>query len=383
MTPVVVEVGPVTVRGPGPVSDVAATAVASIDDEIALVDDGPVAVSDLWAEVLVTAAAGARRLTLVFPTWWTADQCERVRVAATASGAEVAVRQRVQVVSAACTSAAWVVVEIAVEVVMVSGSDGASVTLARHGEGEPDPETVVRAVFATAGPSAEVVVDAPAEVAGAMSLGTAVMAGLRRRGSTAALADTVAWHEAPLASEAPAVAARIGRRVPPGRIAIGAAAVLAAVLGTIAFAHGGPGDGVAMAVLVEGRVAVQIPAGWTVRRITDGPGSARVQVVSPTDPMVMIHLTQSGVGDGAVADILRRALQGQPDGVFTDFDPAAVVAARPVVSYREVRTGREIRWAVFVDGAVRIAIGCQSVPGHAEAVRSACEAATRSAHTAL
>jgi type VII secretion-associated protein (TIGR03931 family) len=160
-----------------------------------------------------------------------------------------------------------------------------------------------------------------------------------------------------------------------------AAAALATVLGGIAFAaHGPPTDHPSMTVLVEGRVGVQIPAGWTVRRITEGPGSARVEVVSPSDPELMIHLTQSGVGDGSVADTLQAALREQPAGVFVDFDPSAVVAARQVVSYREVRAGREIRWAVFVDGVVRIAVGCQSAPGHGEAVRWACEAATRSAH---
>ncbi|MFV8170667.1 hypothetical protein [Mycolicibacterium peregrinum] len=47
MTSAVIEVGPVTVRGPGPLAaDVAAIAVAGIDDEIALIEDEPVAVSE-------------------------------------------------------------------------------------------------------------------------------------------------------------------------------------------------------------------------------------------------------------------------------------------------------------------------------------------------
>lgn len=379
MTSTIVEVGPVTVRGPGPDSDLAAIAVAGIDDEITLVDDEPVAVADLWVQVLDAAAAGARRLTLVCPTWWTAVQRDRVRAAAASSGAEVVVMQRVQAVSATLTSELWVVVEIADEVVVVSAAAAAGVTLARHAEGDPDPEAVVRAVIGIAGASAEVAVDAPAEVAGAAALGNAVLAGLRRRGVNVRLADAQTWPEAlPGTPAAPDPAGRRGRA---GRLVIGAATTLAAVLGAIAFtATGGAGDDGAMTVLVEGRVGMQIPAGWSVQRVTDGPGSARVEVVSPSDPQVRIHMTQSGVGEGAVADTLRRALEEQAAGVFVDFDPAAVIAARPVVSYREVRPGREIRWAVFVDRAVRIAIGCQSAPGHAAAVRSACEAATRSAH---
>ncbi|QRY42475.1 type VII secretion-associated protein [Mycolicibacterium boenickei] len=382
MRPAVVEVGPVTVRGPGVVSYLAAVAVASVDDEIALVDDEPVAVSELWADVLSEASAGARDLTLVCPTWWTADQCDRVRAAGVRSGAEVVVMQRVQALSAALPGTSWAVVEIAAEIVVVSGSDARSVALARHAEDDLDPEAVVRAVIAIAGTSAEVVVDAPAEVAGAVTLGNAVTAGLRRRGVTVTWADLRTWRDGLVAADTadvPAAAGEVGVRA--GRMAIGAAAALAAVLGVIAFAaHGGPADAVAMTVLVEGRVGMQIPAGWSVRRVTDGPGSARVQVVSPSDPQVMIHLTQSGVAQGTVADTLQRALQEQPAGVFVDFDPSAVVASRPVVSYREVRAGREIRWAVFVDGAVRIAVGCQSASGQAEAVRVACEAATGSAH---
>ena len=379
MTSAVIEVGPVTVRGPGPLAaDVAAIAVAGIDDEIALIEDEPVAVSDLWVEVLGAAGAGAGTLTLVCPTWWTADRCDRVRNAAT--GSEVVVMQRVQALSALLSAAASVVVEIADEVVMVSGVHTGGVALARHAEDVPDADAVVRAVLAIAGRSAEVVVDAPVEVSGAVAVGNEVVAALRRCAVVATVADARSWRNTLVAPDTPAEE-QLGSRSRTGRFAMCAAAALATVLGGIAFAaHGPPTDRSSMTVLVEGRVGVQIPAGWTVRRITEGPGSARVEVISPSDPELMIHLTQSGVGGGTVADTLRRALQEQPAGVFVDFDPSAVVAARQVVSYREVRSGREIRWAVFVDGGVRIAVGCQSARGHSEAVRWACEAATRSAH---
>lgn len=379
MTSAVIEVGPVTVRGPGPVAaDLAAVAVAGIDDEIALIEDEPVAVSDLWVEVLGAAGAGAGTLTLVCPTWWTADRCDRVRDAAI--GSEVVVMQRVQALSASLSAGSSVVVEIADEVVMVSGVHAGGIALARHALDDPDAEAVVRAVLAIAGRSAEVVVDAPVEVSGAVTLGNEVVEGLRRRDLVASVADARTWRNTLVAPDTE-VDEQLGRRSRTGKFAMCAAAALAAVLGGIAFAaHGPPTDHPSMTVLVEGRVGVQIPAGWTVRRITEGPGSARVEVVSPSDPELMIHLTQSGVGDGSVADTLQAALREQPAGVFVDFDPSAVVAARQVVSYREVRAGREIRWAVFVDGVVRIAVGCQSAPGHGEAVRWACEAATRSAH---
>ncbi|CDP84918.1 MULTISPECIES: type VII secretion-associated protein [Mycolicibacterium] len=379
MTSAVVEVGPVSVYGPEPVCDLAVIAVAGIDDELVLVDDRPVPVSDLWEQVLDTAAAQWRNITLVCPTWWSAQRCGRVRSAAAASGADVVVTRRAQAVGAALTATSWAVVEIADDLVIVTARDARSITLARHTEQDLDPEIVVRTVFDLAGTSVEVAVDVPDGVAGAADLGAAVMTALGHRGVRVTRVDPRDWCNALVAPDTRA--ARDRARTPTGRVMVGAATALAVMLGAISFAGvDAPADHAAMTVLTEGRVAVQIPAGWTVQQITDGPGSARVQVVSPKDPQVMIHLTQSPTGDGAVADTLKRALQGQPDGVFADFDPAAVVAARPVVSYREVRAGREIRWAVFTDGPVRIAIGCQSAPGHTEEVWPACAAAIRSAH---
>lgn len=381
MTTAVIEAGPVTVCGPGPVpADRAAIAVAGIDDEVVLLDDEPADVAGLWAEILHTSAAGARRLTLVCPTWWTADQRARVQSAAAAGDAEVTVLQRVQAVRCGRTSMSWAVVEIAGEVVVVSTADTDPVALARHPGADVEPDAIVRTVIGMAGIKAEVIVDAPPEVAGAAVLGREVTAGLRRRGLVADLADSRTWQAALDAPDA-GIAEHVGVRVWPRRVAMWTAAAVAVLLGGIAMADFGrqPHD-LPMTVLVEGRVGIQIPAGWSVHRVTEGPGSARVQVVSPSDPQVMIHLTQSGLGDGAVADTLRRVLREQPAGVFVDFDPSAVVADRSVVSYRELRPGREIRWVVFADGPVRIAVGCQSAPGLGEAIRRACEAATRSAH---
>ncbi len=243
MSSTVVEVGPVTVRGPGPDSDLAGIAVAGIDDEITLVDDEPVAVADLWVEVLDAAAPGARRLTLVCPTWWTVEQCDRVRVAASAVAAEVVVMQRVQAIGTTLTSESWVVVEISDEVVVVSGPDAPGVTLARHAEDDLDPEAVVRAVITVAGASAEVAIDAPAEVVGATALGSAVADGLRRRGTKVNQADPRTWRAALTSPDTPAVRRTRRQAGPAGRLAIGAAVTLAIVLGAIAFAaQGGAGD---------------------------------------------------------------------------------------------------------------------------------------------
>ena len=114
-----------------------------------------------------------------------------------------------------------------------------------------------------------------------------------------------------------------------------------------------PGD-MPMTLLVEGRVGVKVPAQWTVQRITSGPGSARVQIVSPADPETAVHITQSPLPPDqtpatAGRDPAHGARRRNRDGVFVDFNPADRRADRPAVTYREIRAGHHIR----VDGAGR------------------------------
>jgi type VII secretion-associated protein (TIGR03931 family) len=139
-----------------------------------------------------------------------------------------------------------------------------------------------------------------------------------------------------------------------------------------------------MTLLVEGRVGVMVPAQWVVQRITSGPGSARVQVVSPNDATAALHITQSTLAPQQaqvqVADSLRDALAQEPDGVFVDFNPTGRRVDRAVVTYREVRRDRQIAWFVLIDRSLRIAIGCQSAPGHEEALQQVCDRAIASAH---
>jgi type VII secretion-associated protein (TIGR03931 family) len=129
-------------------------------------------------------------------------------------------------------------------------------------------------------------------------------------------------------------------------------------------------------MVAEGRIAVQVPADWTVARVTGGPGSRRLQVTSPADPDVAIHITQSYAPEVTLtqaAQVLARAIAGQAAGVFVDLRSDARLAGRPAVTYREIRSGRSVDWWVVVAGATRISVGCQSPPGSEEAVRPACE----------
>jgi type VII secretion-associated protein (TIGR03931 family) len=136
------------------------------------------------------------------------------------------------------------------------------------------------------------------------------------------------------------------------------------------------------AVLVEGRVEVRVPPHWIIERIIGGPGSRRVQVSSPAQADVALHITQSYAPESTLAqaaEILRRAIAGESAGVFVDFRATDAVAGRPAVTYREVRPGRVIRWTVLPAGATRISIGCQSPPTAQGAVQAACDEAVRSA----
>jgi type VII secretion-associated protein (TIGR03931 family) len=395
VTDVIVEVGPAVVRGPGAVdAESASAALECIDDDIALVADRPVAVRQLWRDVLSSAVGGfAETVVLVCPTWWAASRVDRVCDGARSSSANVVALQRFQVLGAGLPARTSTAVEIAPAFVVISRAGADTVVVARL----DSPDEVARAVAAAIGTPTAVLVDAPVGVAGARPLGAAIAGRLRVNGIAVTVADhdlvlhaaaelRAGEHDQPADAEcvggSPAI--RLGRRA----VVALAGAVLSLVVLCAAFAAR-PGigvtavDDVPMTLLVEGRVGVKVPALWTVQRITSGPGSARVQIVSPADPHTALHITQSPMPpqtQAMAAETLRKALDEQPGDVFVDFKPADRKAGKDVISYRELRPGHHIQWAVLIDEGVRIAIGCQSPPGRDQPVRYACEHAIRSAH---
>lgn len=307
MTPVLVEAGPHTVRGPGRVRpDWVTAALESIDDPITLVDDVPVDTVDLWHDVLHAAADGSAELAVVVPTWWP--------------------RQRVEVIIAAAA-------RVSPEYAVLTRPDGSVVTDRDGPQAVTLPETT--------GP----------------------------------------------ADGSPVDALPPSRR--PGRRAV---AVMAGVAVTVTAAAGGwaaqtfsavPRPQPATRTVVEGRVALQVPAGWTVERVTGDSGSARLRVAAPGG-LPALHVTQS-VGTttvplAEVGESLRAAVESETHGVFVDFDAAGTRAGRPAVTYVEQRTATSTRWAVIVDGALRIAIGCQHEPGRRDSIERVCTDAVGSAH---
>jgi type VII secretion-associated protein (TIGR03931 family) len=375
MTSVVVEVGPATVRGPNQADPQWVSAgIDTIDDELTLIDDRAVAVSDVWRRVMHDVVGGATEtIVVVCPTWWPSSRVERVCDAVSAAATDVEVLRRAQVLSDGLST----LVEIAPEFVVVS-LPGGGVQVVVRGDME--------AVLAAIPTSTEVLLDGPEGVEGARPLADR----LRANGVAVTIADRDRVRRS--------LAARRSQdedpKCPPtenrGRRAT---AVMAGTVLSVAVLCGGfaarqdvrpvPAS-MPMTLLVEGRVGVMVPAQWTVQRVTSGPGSARVQVVSPDDADIAVHVTQSSLAPQQsreeVAQSLRAALSEEPDGVFVEFNPSDRRSDQPMVTYREIRADHHIAWFVLIDKSLRIAIGCQSAPGHDEAVREACDRAIRSAH---
>jgi type VII secretion-associated protein (TIGR03931 family) len=245
-------------------------------------------------------------------------------------------------------------------------------------------DATARAVSAMRADGERVVVDSPEGVAGADVLATLIVDELRAaRVTSVSVVDDRRLLDAlthPRDVKPAAAAVPSSRR---GFLVAVPVAVVVLVVSATAVTARRHDAAMPMTTLVEGRLAVDIPADWTVERLTRGPGSARIQLVSPSDPQTAVHVTQSPIPSGQtlqlIAETLKRAIDGQPPGVFVDLNPADQLASRPVVTYREVRAGHDIRWAVMIDDPIRIAIGCQSAPGREEAVRHACEQAVASA----
>ncbi len=368
---VLCEVGPGTVRIVASDCEAAAGAVETVlaagVEPWALLDEQAIPTAELWHRVFEPLLTGAARALLVHPSWWSPAQVDLVSAAAGAHAGAVTTMPRRAV------HGAEIFVEIGPRFVAIGGAGRVIGAETRCAEVETVVDRVVGRIGA--GPD-RVLIDAPAGVPGADALGAMIARRLRRTGrSVHHLSDRRL-----LAAAQPAIEARA--RPPTARFAGILAAVAVVLIGAAIGARHIPEKPSSTTDLIEGRVAVRIPGDWVVRRVTDGPGSARVEVSAPSDPDAVLHVTQSPASTSdlaATAATLRAAIDAQPAGVFVDFNGADTRAGRPAVTYRELRTGREIAWTVLVTGRVRIAIGCRRVPGPADRVEAACAQAIESA----
>lgn len=377
-------------------SEVRVAVLDAVDDRIAMVDGRPVAVAALWRDLLRSldcgTAGASEAMVVVHPSWWPAA---RVGVVTAANNSVARPRSWLLARASSAAPETAVLVEISERLVVVTG-DGV-VAVPRRADAHSVADEVAGVIVGMRrGAAATVLIDAPRTVAGAPGVAASIAAAIRDADSGQATLIIDDDRMAQLARSAqspperpPEAAAgsqgmRSRARVLAG-IAVAASLLAAAVPAAATLGHPGkqPSEQAATTFLVEGRVALTVPANWSVQRVVGGPGSARLQLTSPADPEVALHVTQTPVPgetlDGT-AQRLKRAIDAEPDGVFVDFNPSGVSAGRPAVTYREVRAGHHVRWTVLLDRAVRISIGCQSRPGGEDAVREVCEQAARSAH---
>ena len=186
MSEVVIEVGPGTIRG---VNDVrpewVSAALECIDDEIALFDDRPVSVRDVWDDVIGAAAgSGVDTVVLVCPAWWSSARIGTAQRAAHTVANDVVLLERIAMLREGI-SAETTIVEITSDVVIVTVFGKIVAVVPRQGELVADAEAVVAAVGAPAG----VLVDAPESVFGAELLASSVCDRLRAVGVPVRIAD--------------------------------------------------------------------------------------------------------------------------------------------------------------------------------------------------
>lgn len=398
--PAIVETGPATIRRLDCATthvdaEMVADALDAVDDEVVVVGERPVTVESLWHTVLRSVLGGCQgSVAVVHPSWWATSRVDVIKAAAGQLADSVTMRPRSSLLVRASPNPphTTVIVEIASRmVVIIAATVGAE---PRRGQPASVAEAVTRVIAATAPPMAAVVLDAPSTVAGAAALAAMIAERLRRGRDDLTVVhvdDASLRRFAAVPSPArgdddtPEVPQAVGRNKKPARTALFVVAAAAAILGlSIGGRHrvSAPEE-TSTTFLVEGRVALSVPARWALKRVVAGPGSARVQLTSPTDSEVALHVTQSPVAGetlAVAAESLKRAIGAEPPGVFVDFNPSATSAGRPAVTYREVRAGHDIRWTVLLDGPVRISIGCQSRTDSAGAIHDVCERAVQSAH---
>ena len=373
----VVVVGPTTIVGPGDIdAELVSSALECIDEPLGLLDATVVPAERIWRDAMAAAMGTAQAVTLVCPTWWPPSRIARVRAAAT-SVSHVVIERRTDALRAAGGEPDCAVVELGEDLVTIS-RPGAAVSVVRRTDGATADAVIARTTWDT-----RVVIDAPIGIPGGAPLAAEIQALLRDQGVPAEILSCDDLRTDAGTHPSPTTA-----RPRPARahIAIGFAAAVA-VLGAGGLGlstRDGPAPAIAAATdpeftwLVEGRVAVQIPARWTVDRALAGAGSPRLQIISPDDRGQIIHLTQSVVPREQTLEVAARALREAsaklPRGIILDFQEAAVSAGRAAVRYREVRGGRTVDWSVLLDGPVRIAVGCQGA-----SVRRPCDTAIRTA----
>ena len=374
---VMIVAGPATICGPAAVdAELADAAISCIDDDIGLVGFKVRDAQQIWCDVIADAAGSSTaRVSVVCPAFWPPNRIGRIREAARTVASEVVILDRREALRKVVGQPCCPVVEVGEDLVVLARPGGPATALRRSSRALAD--LVVHGLD----DAPSVIIDVPAGIVGAAQVAAELSNLLGRRGTDVTILGC--------ADLCPDVEAQIGQRrwKTRGLMLASAVVVIALLILAALPGHGrSPGAPAAAVVteaeltwLVEGQVAMQVPAGWTADRVVSGRGSARVRVASPHEPRRIIHLTQTSVPArpslAESARALRTAAAGLRAGVITDFNDAATAAGRAAVTYREVRADYAVQWTVLLGDTVRIAIGCQGPD-----IADACDVAIRSAH---
>lgn len=414
------------------------SAVAALDDEVALLAGRAVPSRALWAALFESLLTGENApvrvdsMLLICPTAWSVGRRTALSNAARMMAATLTVRSRAiafaeRGVRTDLSGRSVVVVEVSpgevAVTVVVQGSAGEPEATVRHLEerswGTKDAADVARAVARAV---KEVVRGEPSGVAAILvdsadsEMGEVIVNAVDRIGLAPGVSqvaedsvfrDVVAAQRVSAFTDVPVgepiVArtpewtsvspARSGGRFPTwwplAAIGLAAVVVVTGVVLTVASTRerrpSPTAPVLATSLLVEGHVQFMVPAVWAVRRVpAGGAGSARVEVISPEDPEAVVHVTQVRVKStetlASTAETLRAAMAKEPSGVFTDFKADDRKADRPAVTYTEVREGHNIAWTVLLDRDLRIGVGCQFHRDSYIDVEQACNLAIQTIH---
>jgi len=369
---VVIVAGPATVTGPGETdSELTDAAIACLDDDIGLVGTRVQDSQKIWADAIADVAGhSAIELTVICPSFWTATRIERIRQAAHTVASQVRIQDRRDALQQNAGRPDAPVIEVGRDLVVLARPDRPAVVLRRSSP------ALVSTVHHALADDPCVIVDVPAGIAGAGQLAAELAGRLRASGTDVTVLGCADLCHAAEAS----VVVRCWQSTLLASAAAATVIVLLA-LAVLTVPRSAAPRAVAAAEstwVVEGRVSMQVPVGWTVDRVVSGAGSARLRITAP-DRGGSIHLTQTPVPTrtslAQSAWALRAAAASLRAGVIVDFNDAAMASGRPAVTYREIRSDATVQWTVLLDNTVRIAIGCQG-----PAIADTCDVAIRSAH---
>jgi type VII secretion-associated protein (TIGR03931 family) len=149
-------------------------------------------------------------------------------------------------------------------------------------------------------------------------------------------------------------------------------------------------EAVPAGALVQYGYRLGVPAGW---EHTGGLPERRRVLLTPLaapegSDLIVVEHSSLGYDTAAEPQRARAELRAAYDAAvaagsaFSDYDPGAEFAGRPVTAYRQEEPGGTVvDWFVVLDRDGQLSVGCRHTPARAEAVRAACAVVVASVRT--